>query len=210
MPTIEQLVTLAQVSLLEAGGVEDWDWYNESLENYGYVKSDDEFEDAENFLEALRQGGVTNWDWYGDSIAGLDEYEAYLESLPNLDDALDVMSWKEMEKDKTSEVPVAPVVEVVVEKRKPVGVAEETLFAHIANKFGADRAEEVYDLAVEKGIWKQTTFPKEFKKALKVIVKGVVNPLEVARQALVASVIKNGKLDVFLDEIVAGEGGVGR
>lgn len=207
MPTVEQLVTFAHVSLLEAGGVDNWEWYSESLENYGYVKSEDELEDAENLLEALRQGGVTNWDWYGDSIAGLDGYKEYLESFPNLDDAIvwDVFSWKLAEEAKLAAVVVVPVVEeVAVEKRKPVGVAEEALFAHIVNRFGAERAEDVYDLAVEKGIWKATTFPKDFKKALKVIVKGVSNPLEVARQALVASVIKNGKLDVFLDEIVEG------
>ena len=124
MPTVEQLVTLAHVSLLEAGGVDNWEWYSESLENYGYVKSEDELEDAENLLEALRQGGVTNWDWYGDSIAGLDGYEEYLESFPNLDEVIvwDVFSWKLAEEAKLAAVAVVPVVEeVTVEKRKPVG-----------------------------------------------------------------------------------------
>lgn len=208
MPTVEQLVMFAHVSLLEAGGVDNWEWYSESLENYGYVKSEDELEDAENLLEALRQGGVTNWDWYGDSIDGLDGYKDYLESFPNLDDVIvwDVFSWKLAEEAKLAAVAVVPVVPVeeVVEKRKPTSVAEEMLFAHIANRFGAERSEDIYDLAVEKGIWKQTTFPKEFKKALKEIVKGVVNPLEVARQKLVTTVIKNGQLDVFLDGIVEG------
>ena len=204
MPTVEQLVTLAHVSLLEEGGVDNWEWYSESLENYGYVKSADEFEDAEYLLEALRQGGVTNWDWYGDSVDGLNEYKEYLESLPSLGEALDVTSWKaqvEAEK-RNAAVSVVPVVEEVVEKRKPVGVAEEALFAHILNKVGADRAEDIYDLAVGKGIWKQTTFPKEFKTAVKEIQAGVINPLEVARQKLVSLIIKNGKLDVFLDEIM--------
>jgi hypothetical protein len=207
MPTVEQLVTLARVSLLEAGGVDNWEWYSESLENYGYVKSEDELEDAENLLEALRQGGVTNWDWYGDSIAGLDGYEEYLESFPNLDDVIvwDIFSWKLAEEAKLAAVAVAPVVEEsVVVKRKPEGVAAEQVFAHIVGRFGADRAEDVFDLAIEKGLWKQTTFPKEFKKALKEIVAGVSNPLEVARQKLVTTVIKNGKLDVFLDEITEG------
>lgn len=204
MPTVEQLVTLAHVSLLEEGGVDNWEWYSESLENYGYVKSEDEFEDAENLLEALRQGGVTNWDWYGDSVDGLNEYKEYLESLPSLGEALDITSWKaqvEAEK-RNAAVPVVPVVEEVVEKRKPVGVAEEALFAHILNKVGADRAEDIYDLAVGEGIWKQTTFPKEFKTAVKEIQAGVINPLEVARQKLVSLIVKNGKLDVFLDEIM--------
>lgn len=204
MPTVEQLVTLARVSLLEQGGVDNWEWYSESLENYGYVKSDDEFEDAENLLEALRQGGVANWDWYGDSVAGLDEYEEYLESLPNLNFALDVTSWKMIEDNKANTAVVPVVEEITVEKKKPEGVAAEQVFAHIVSKFGAERAEDIFDLAVEKGLWKQTTFPREFRIALKLIVGGVRNPLEVARRKLVADVIKNGKLDVFLDEITKG------
>lgn len=207
MPTVEQLVTLARVSLLEQGGVDNWEWYSESLENYGYVKSEDVFKDAENFLEALMQGGVTNWDWYGDSVAGLDEYEEYLESLPNLNFPLDVTAWKGMvdaaEKLNPASVVAAPMVEeVTVEKRRLVGGAEGILFAHIVSRFGDDRAEDVYDLAVEKGVWKQTAFPREFRAALKLIVGGVSNPLEVARKKLMTDVIKNGKLDVFLDGIM--------
>lgn len=207
MPTVEQLVMVAEVSLLEAGGVEDWEWHSVALEDY--VKSGDVFEDAENYLDALKANGVDNWTWFDDSREGLAEYREYLMSFPNLDDVLvlDVVSWKMVESARLAAVPAVPVVVEVVEKRKqPVGVAELKLFAHIENRFGADRAEDVYDLAVEKGVWKQTAFPKEFKKALKLIVAGVLNPLEVARQALVASVIKNGKLDVFLDEIVEGQG----
>lgn len=205
MPTVEQLVTFAHVSLLEQGGVDNWEWYSESLENYGYVKSEDELEDAENLLEALRQGGVTNWDWYGDSIAGLDGYEEYLKSFPNLNDVIvwDVFSWKLAEEAKLAVVAVAPVVEeAVVVKRKPEGVAAEQIFEHIVSRFGPDRAEDIFDRAVEAGLWKQTTFPKEFKTAVKEIVAGVRNPLEVARQKLVSLVVKNGKLDAFLDGVV--------
>lgn len=204
MPTVEQLVTFAHVSLLEQGGVDNWEWYSESLENYGYVKSEDELEDAENLLEALRQGGVTNWDWYGDSVAGLDGYKEYLESFSNLDGVIvwDVFSWKLAEEAKLAAVAVVPVVDEVIEKRKPEGVAAEQVFAHVVNRFGSDRAEDIFDRAVEAGLWKQTTFPKEFKIAVKEVVAGVRNPLEVARQKLVSLIVKNGKLDAFLDGVV--------
>jgi hypothetical protein len=211
MPTVKQLVTLAEVTLLELGGVEDWTWYSDSLADYGYVKSDDEFEDAENLLQALKAGGVDNWEWFGESRSGLLEYEEYLNSLPDLDDALDVYYWREGEREKENDAKVAeaavvPVIaEVVVQKRKPKGVADEQVFAHIVSRFGTDRAEDVFDLAVKNGLWKNSTFPKEFKVALKEIVVGVSNPLELAKRKLVSLVAKNGKLDVFLDEITDAE-----
>jgi hypothetical protein len=203
MPTVEQLVTLAKATLLELGGVEDWDWYSVSLENYGYTPSTDEFEDAEALLDALEAGGVDNWDWYGESLTDLSRYKEYLESLPNLDEALDVYSWQEREKSavvETVPVEVEPVVEE--QKHTPEGVAAEQVYAHIVKRFGSERAGDVYHLAIENGLWKQSTFPKEFKVALKEIVAGVKNPLEMAKRKLVSLIVKNGKLDVFLDGLV--------
>jgi hypothetical protein len=200
MPTIEQLVTLAEVDLLKIGGVDNWDWHSEAMADY--VESEDAFEDAGNYLSALQSNGVDNWDWYGESLTGLDQYEEYLRALPSLDDALDVFGWKEnlyssQEGIRVQDNPPLSV-EPPREKHKPNGQAAKQVFEHIASKFGKDRAEDIYDVAVEKGLWKQSTFPKEFKRALKEIQKGVKDPLEVARQKLVSTVIKNGKLDIFL------------
>lgn len=46
--TIEYLRLLddsKKLAALEAGGVDNWEWYSESLEQHGYFKSDDESED---------------------------------------------------------------------------------------------------------------------------------------------------------------------
>lgn len=197
MATVEQLMARAEVTLLESGGVDNWDWYGDALADY--TSCEDEFEDAEKLLSALHTAGVDNWEWYGESISGLSDYEDYLNSLANLDDALNVLDWKEQEEARLAAVPVVePVIEPVVEKRVPKNAAEEALFAHIEGKFGADRSEEVFELAIEKGVWKNGTFPKEFQAALKVVQPGVANPLEAARQSLLAKVVKNGKLDAFL------------
>lgn len=192
MPTIDQIVMLAEVDLLEIGGVDNWDWYSEAMSDY--IKSEDPFEDAENYLEALQSNGIDGWDWYGESLAGLGEYRAYLESLPSLHNALDVFGWKNMPEEDTSKV--APIV--APEKKQLTGEAAEKVYSHIVATFGTERAEEIYNSAIEKGLWKQATFPKEFKTAIKKIQQGVENPLEMARRKLVSLVIKNGKLDAFL------------
>lgn len=187
----------AEVRLLERGGVDNWEWYGDALA--GYTSCEDEFEDAARLLSALRESGVDNWAWYGESIQGLSAYEDYLNALANLDDALDVLGWMELEEQRLAAVPVEVVVVPAPERRVPSGGAEEELFAHVVSKFGADRAEDVFERAVEKGVWKNSTFPKEFQSALKVIEAGVGNPLEAARKHLLAKVVRNGKLDAFLD-----------
>jgi hypothetical protein len=201
--TVAALTDVAKMTLLSNGGVDNWDWYGQSLEDYGYEEVADPYEDAANWLSALEAGGVDNWDWYGESLTGLYEYEEYLEGLDDLTQALDVISWKDKVDSEPAVVEVVEVPEPVVEEKpKFSGATEEALYARIVNKFGADRADEILALAKEKGVWAAHTFPTEFNKAVKVIKKGVEDPLEKAREALYVAVVRNGKLDKFLDELV--------
>lgn len=203
MPTIEQLLSVAKVTLLEIGGVDNWDWYSEAMEEY--VPSGDEYEDAENYLDALENNGVDNWDWYGESLTGFHEYKDYLLSLHSLSEALDVYSWQNREEDVSAqdEAPVeeetsAPAVKDMV---RPEGIAAGQIYDHIVSTMGAECADEVYAKAIENGLWKQSTFPKEFKVAIKEIKAGVKEPLEAAKKKLASLIIKNGKLETFLKEI---------
>lgn len=50
---------------LETSGVDNWEWYDESLSELGDDPTDLEV------LQALETGGVDNWTWYGEA---LDEY----------------------------------------------------------------------------------------------------------------------------------------
>ena len=201
MPTIEQLLAVAEVTLLEIGGVDNWDWYSEAMEDY--TPSGDEYEDAENYLNALENNGVDNWDWYGESLTGLSEYEDYLRSLPSLDKVLDIYSWQLMQDAEEEEI-VPEVKESapskVQEKIRPEGIASGMIYEHIESKVGTERADAVYVAAVENGLWKQSTFPKEFKIALKEIQAGVKEPLEAAKQKLASLIIKNGKLNTFIKD----------
>jgi hypothetical protein len=201
--TVAALTDVAKMTLLSNGGVDNWDWYGQSLEDYGYEEVADPYEDAANWLSALEAGGVDNWDWYGESLTGFYEYEEYLEGLDDLTQALDVISWKaEAEDDEPAVVEVVEVPEPVEEKPKFSGAVEEALYARIVSKFGVDRADEILALAKSNGVWAAHTFPTEFDKAIKVIKKGVEDPLEKAREALYVAVVRNGKLDKFLDELV--------
>jgi hypothetical protein len=199
--TIEQLLAVAEKDLLISGGVDNWDWYSESLENY--EPSENPYVDAVNFVNALSNGGVDNWTWYDESITGLSGYEEYLDGLSDLSTVVSFFEWRENEK-LTVVNDVKEEIKVVAEEAvKPEGEAEKSLYEHIVNKFGSDKADEVFVLAKEQGVWKATNFSKEFKAALKVIKEGVENPMEKARQSLINAVIKNGKLDIFLNEITS-------
>lgn len=52
------------VQALEQAGVDNWEWYDESLSEL----SDEERKDNEAVYLALEAGGVDNWTWYGEAM----------------------------------------------------------------------------------------------------------------------------------------------
>jgi len=194
-PTIKDLLNVAEMELLSIGGVDNWDGYEDALEDY--EESDDLYEDADDYLRALKNHGVDNWAWYDASRTGLREYEEYLNALDDLNNALDFSGWenKAAAEAPLTEVPEVVAAEAVVIQRTK---SEETLHEYIAVKFGVEKADEIFNLAVANGVWKRTTFPSEFANAMEVVRKGVSNPLEVAREEILMEITANGKLDTFL------------
>lgn len=67
-----------KLSLLEAGGVDNWEHYEQSLSNYQDQLGTDELSPLQT-LEALEQGGVDNWEWYDDSLEYYPAYVNYYE-----------------------------------------------------------------------------------------------------------------------------------
>jgi hypothetical protein len=214
-PTAEQLLTKAKVSLLLAGGVDNWDWYGESLENY--EESSDPYEDDANFLNALEIGGVDNWEWYGESLTGLREYEEYLDGLDDIATAVDFDTWKAtilpgIEAEQTAAAEQAAAVMVAaaeaavaqaeLEKYRPKGDTELQVLARIVELFGEEDADRIFRLAKDNGLWHYKTWDKDFSKATSAIKKGVENPIEVARAELFRITTKNGKMDKFLKSLV--------
>jgi len=85
MPSINDLMAVAEVDLLLAAGVDNWEGYEDSLDSY--EEADDIYEDASNWLNALAAGGVDNWDGYDEVTEPLNDYRNYLRSLTDLDKA---------------------------------------------------------------------------------------------------------------------------
>jgi hypothetical protein len=197
--TIEHLLAIAEVLLLNAGGIDNWDGYDDAMAEHEKFMAENPSvaPSAESYLLSLKNEGVDNWTWYDDSREGLAEYEEYLHTLEDLNIALNFFSWKLSLPAPEPEIASVPVVKV----RGVEGETEKLLHTHISEVFGADEADRIFSLAIKDGIWKYSTFTTEFKASIKTIQEGVENPMENARATLYAKVLKNGKLDKFLKNL---------
>lgn len=212
-PTAEDIVAVAEEMLLINGGVDNWEWYGDSLEDNNYITSANKYEDAKNFLQALENGGVDNWEWYGESVRDLAGYQDYVESLSKPSSALDYYEWEKAgEEAAEAEAKAAADSESKAdsdnENTKPEEAtidhgSDRFLYDHIVDKYGEKNADKIFIAVKEDGkLYKQYTFPKEFKKALGEIQKGVEDPLEKARMKLLELLEKNGKLDILVDRVI--------
>jgi len=211
---VDTLVSLAKLDLLVNNGVDNWDWYADSLEDAGYEASDDYVEDSLNFLNALEAGGVDNWDGYDDSLDGLSEYADYLDELVDVSTALSFDDWKTAERvaaDEAAKADAEAKAAVVAEPdvpalRAPKNEAEARVAAFIADRFPEYDTEIAFDKVTNNGLWKRSTFEREFAKALDVAAEvkdedaTITNYLVRAQDALVTITLKNGKLKKFIAE----------
>jgi hypothetical protein len=216
---VDTLVSLAKLDLLMSNGVDNWDWYHDSLEDAGYESSDDSVEDSLNLLNALEMGGVDNWDGYDDSIAGLNEYSDYLDKLDeqgSLASALSFDAWQaaeQVEKEKAAQAKAeadakaaAAAQAEVSALRGPKNEAEARVAAYLVAYFPEYDTDAAFDKVVNNGLWKRTTFELEFRKALKVAAetKDETAPMNeylvAAQDALVTILIRKGKLKKFIQE----------
>lgn len=212
--TKDDLLAVAKRDALERGGVDDWSWYADSLDDYDYTSSGNEVVDAHNWLQALENSGVDNWEWYDESLTGLGEYESYLNGLDDLSSALSFGQWSH-ERDRAERDAAAAdaVGDVTTEGDDettdaesnatpvPETESEKLLHSFIVSKFGAERADDVYAEVKDDGVvFKSNTFPREFDVALRVIQKGVTNPIDKAGVKLLEQIIANGKLNDLLNK----------
>lgn len=85
--------------LLDHGGVDNWTWYSESIQQWE-EDNDREVEDDEDRLYALEQGGVDNWEWYGESLEGYYDWTEHVEEHWEKGDFMDFWEYKEKVYDK--------------------------------------------------------------------------------------------------------------
>lgn len=197
-PTAEQLIAVAQMDLLIANGVDNWEWYEESVKNY--VPTGDTYVDAVNFVDALDNGGVGDWDGCEYSLEGLGAYEDYVESVEDLSTALNFDAWEAQKNAPqvvaTPEDVSEPAAAVL---RAPEGETEQRLLDYIATRYGASEAATVFDAVVSNGFWRRITFPKQYDKAIKSLVEG--ETLETPRRVLFDDVVKSGAINAALDQL---------
>lgn len=142
------------LSALYAAGVDNWDWYSESLST---LSDPDTATDLE-ILNALENGGVDNWEWY--DIA-LDLYkDATEDSTADSGTAADIAASIVAEDDAAEDTATAEADEPVAPELTP---AERLLLATIG--------QEEFD-RVRGTFFKRGTHPKEFDRALKVLPNG--------------------------------------
>lgn len=205
-PTISDYLSLATMEALEKGGVDNWEWYGESLTNYGYKPLSDKYEDASDLLNALEQGGVEKWEWYGESLTGIREYEDYLYELGegNLDGAMSFDTFlHELEEKNEKERSAARAQREEAEPQEslltPRYPSEHKLYEYIVDNFGEDNAPGIYDTVINSGVWKRNAFPKEFSEAIKKV--RTMGDLETARCEVLEKTIKNGELLTFIRKV---------
>lgn len=199
---IKKLLVIAEAEALERGGVDNWDFYSDALEEYGYEYSSDDYTNSYDLLNALRNNGVDNWEWYDASRTGLDEYEEYLEGLEDIDSAVSFFLWQETVKETPAKV--EPTVEVVEEPtlQVPSRDSDKKIVAFIEESFPEADSLELFDKVMTARLYAANTFPKEFKKSLEIFQKGVEDPFEKARVVMLDLVIANGKLKTFIKNII--------
>lgn len=89
--SLQILIDSTKLELLEAGGVDNWGWYGESIQQFREMNDidDDEDLDTSDILSALENGGVDNWDWYGESLDRFYEWTEHAEKFYGTDKFMD-------------------------------------------------------------------------------------------------------------------------
>lgn len=196
-PTLkERQLTLTELSLLQAGGVDSWSGYSHAAELY--TPTGDEYEDAASLLEALDSAGVDNWEWYSESLQGFAAYAGYLEEAED-DSFLSFDEWSARSSDPEVESAVVSPVFEVTTPNDEVGFELHRL---LKTRFPQQNSATLFAAVVDGGLWQRAVFPKEFDVALKKARIETGPFLANARMILLTQVEKNGKLYEFAEQFI--------
>lgn len=198
--TAESIKQSTERYLLENGGVDNWEWYDESLKEHG-ITGDDNVDNAD-WLRCLENGGVDNWTWYDESLRSFSEYSDYIDSIPKskLDDYMGYEAW-EAQNDADNETNENIVPEIVDETPKPwiEDEGDEILYKYCQEILAEEDVTTVYNDA-KRRIFKKNAFPKEFYKATNLIGETGITKLE-ARVLYINAVIASKKLSPWLEKV---------
>lgn len=181
MTKVELLIN-AKANCLSAGGVDNWEWYSESLEDH--LQGSPDTCSNEEWLNALENGGVDNWSWYGDSLEQFWRYEEHLNELERtgVTDFPTFEEWSntaatsetievEVVPEAISDTPVLPLQR----NEMAMAILRMKIDEFLATKpESALTPDEFYTSLVDIGWLKADTYPKVFKKATTMVETPVV------------------------------------
>lgn len=155
----QELLDSVKLSLLQAGGVDNWTWYNASIDQF--EEDNYEIEDDSDLLCALENGGVDNWEWYSESIGHYHEWEDHVNEFYDTDDYLDYEDFGiELERRVKEEDAERLAKKKAEDDAKPKSETSQLKYSHsiLAEKIseftGGERVDYFYKKVVEsEGFW---------------------------------------------------------
>lgn len=90
---MQEYINSTKWYLLQAGGVDNWTWYGESINDWE-EQTGCECETDEDILNALENGGVDNWEWYCESLEGFWEWKDHVKEKWGTKELLDFDTFK--------------------------------------------------------------------------------------------------------------------
>ena len=155
----QELLDSVKISLLQAGGVDNWTWYSESIEQF--ENDNYEIEDDADLLCALENGGVDNWEWYSESLGHYPEWEDHVNEFYETDNYLDYEDFGiELERREKEERAERLAKKKAEEEAKPKSEIAQLKYDHlilaekIAEFTDGERVEYFYKKVVEsEGFW---------------------------------------------------------
>lgn len=146
----QELLDSVKISLLRAGGVDNWIWYSESIQQWE-EDNDCEIEDDSDLLNALENGGVDNWDWYGESLDHYFSWVDHVEEFYGTDEFLDYDDYAtKMERcDDDKDETVEPTNEISEIKYTHLILADK-----IADFTDSENVNHIYNKVItSEGFW---------------------------------------------------------
>lgn len=151
-----------KLTLLEAGGVDNWSNYNDSIQVYMDANNLEELS-SEDKLAALEAGGVDNWEWYDEA---LEYYSAYVEYYENAtpDERMPFNEYIDLQAKKEKEL-----IEYAKVKEKQHEENEKS-------KIKKDIAELTEEKVIHKKLykWLVNTYPEHSRNEINIIYSNLL------------------------------------
>lgn len=97
--TKQELLDEVKLTLLQNGGVDNWDNYYESISNWERDNGCD-VESSSDILDALSAGGVDNWTWYSESLDKYFEWKDHVNKFYDTPEFKDYDDWLDSENER--------------------------------------------------------------------------------------------------------------